>query len=58
MTEKPNSKPIKRKAVRPRPTHERFLRYASLHSVNRDAATISPEVVAESIRHYLESEPA
>jgi hypothetical protein len=58
MKENQGQKTAKRKAARPKPTHERFLRHASLHSVNRNAATLSPEVVAEAIRHFLEAEPA
>lgn len=41
-----------------RKSHARFLRYASLHSVNSASATLTPEDAATVVRQYLESETA
>ncbi len=58
MTEaKKSSRTSRAKPAKPK-SHARFLRYASLRSVNTAAASITPEEAAEAVRLYLEAEAA
>jgi hypothetical protein len=58
MSQNTNSKKLAATKTSKRKSHARFLRYASLHSVNSASATISREDAARMVRQYLESEAA